>query len=159
MSSKTVSRSNVEMIELVLPNDTNILGNLLGGRLMHWIDIAAALSAARHCNTVAVTAAVDDLNFHHPIKLGDIVRLKAAVNRAFNSSMDVGVRVEVEEISTGEITHTNSAYLTFVSIDNETKKPAKVPEIIPETDVEKRRYEQALRRRQQRLSEKHGIVH
>ena len=159
MSSKTVSRSKVEMIELVLPNDTNILGNLLGGRLMHWIDIAAALSAARHCNTVAVTAAVDDLNFHHPILLGNIVRLKAAVNRAFNTSMDVGVRVEVEEIATGNIIHTNSAYLTFVSIDNETKKPAKVPEIIPETDVEKRRYEQALRRRQQRLSEKHGIIH
>lgn len=159
MSSKTVSRSKVEMIELVLPNDTNILGNLLGGRLMHWIDIAAALSAARHCNTVAVTASVDDLNFHHPIKLGDIVRLKAAVNRAFNTSMDVGVRVEVEEISTGDITHTNSAYLTFVSIDNDTKKPAKVPEIIPETEVEKRRYEQALKRREQRLSEKHGIIH
>ncbi|MBP9191739.1 MAG: acyl-CoA thioesterase [Ignavibacteria bacterium] len=159
MSSKTVSRSKVEMIELVLPNDTNILGNLLGGRLMHWIDIAAALSAARHCNTVAVTAAVDDLNFHHPILLGNIVRLKAAVNRAFNTSMDVGVRVEVEEIATGNIIHTNSAYLTFVSIDNETKRPARVPEIIPESDVEKRRYEQALRRRQQRLSEKHGIIH
>jgi len=159
MISKTVSRSKVEMIELVLPNDTNILGNLLGGRLMHWIDIAAALSAARHCNTVAVTAAVDDLNFHHPILLGNIVRLKAAVNRAFNTSMDVGVRVEVEEIATGNIIHTNSAYLTFVSIDNETKRPARVPEIIPESDVEKRRYEQALRRRQQRLSEKHGIIH
>lgn len=126
---------------------------------MHWIDIAAALSAARHCNTVAVTAAVDDLNFHHPILLGNIVRLKAAVNRAFNTSMDVGVRVEVEEIATGNIIHTNSAYLTFVSIDNETKRPARVPEIIPESDVEKRRYEQALRRRQQRLSEKHGIIH
>lgn len=159
MSSKTVSRSKVEMIELVLPNDTNILGNLLGGRLMHWIDIAAALAAARHCNNVAVTASVDDLNFHHPIKLGDIVRLKASVNRAFNTSMDIGVRVEVEEISTGDITHTNSAYLTFVSIDNDTKKPAKVPEIIPETEVEKRRYEQALKRREQRLSEKHGIIH
>lgn len=126
---------------------------------MHWIDIAAALAAARHCNNVAVTASVDDLNFHHPIKLGDIVRLKAAVNRAFNTSMDIGVRVEVEEISTGDITHTNSAYLTFVSIDNDTKKPAKVPEIIPETEVEKRRYEQALKRREQRLSEKHGIIH
>ena len=126
---------------------------------MHRIDIAAALSAARHCNTVAVTAAVDDLNFHHPILLGNIVRLKAAVNRAFNTSMDVGVRVEVEEIATGNIIHTNSAYLTFVSIDNETKRPARVPEIIPESDVEKRRYEQALRRRQQRLSEKHGIIH
>ena len=159
MKPKTVTASSVEMIELVLPNDTNILGNLLGGRLMHWIDIAAALSAARHCNTVAVTAAMDNLNFHHPIKIGNIVILKASVNRAFNTSMDVGVRVEVEEIETGNIINTNSAYLTFVSIDNETKKPAKVPEIIPETDVEKRRYEQALKRREQQLSEKHGIIH
>ncbi|HMQ69257.1 MAG TPA: acyl-CoA thioesterase [Ignavibacteria bacterium] len=159
MKPKTVSGSSIEMIELVLPNDTNILGNLLGGRLMHWIDIAAALSASRHCNTVAVTAAVDNLNFHHPIKIGNIVILKASVNRAFNTSMDVGVRVEVEEIETGNIIHTNSAYLTFVSIDNKTKKPAKVPEIIPETDVEKRRYEQALKRREQQLSEKHGIIH
>ena len=126
---------------------------------MHWIDIAAALSAARHCNNVAVTAAVDDLNFHHPIHLGDIVRLKAAVNRAFNTSMDVGVRVEVEKIKTGEIIHTNSAYLTFVSIDDVTKKPTNVPEIIPETDVEKKRYDQALKRREQQLSEKHGIIH
>lgn len=155
---KTVKNSQVEMIELVLPNDTNILGNLLGGRLMHWIDIAAALSAARHCNTVAVTAAVDNLNFHKPILLGNIVRLKASVNRAFNTSMEVGVRVEIESIRTGEITHSNSAYLTFVSIDMETKKTMKVPEIIPETENEKRRYEQALMRRKQRLSETHGII-
>ncbi|MBS1516549.1 MAG: acyl-CoA thioesterase [Bacteroidetes bacterium] len=158
MNDKTVKRSQVEMIELVLPNDTNILGNLLGGRLMHWIDIAGALSAARHCNTVAVTAAVDNLVFHHPIKLGDIIRLKASVNRAFNTSMEVGVRVEIEEIATGNITHSNSAYLTFVSIDNKTKKPVRASEIIPETPDEIRRYEQALIRRNQRLTEKHGII-
>jgi len=155
---KTVKSSQVKMIELVLPNDTNILGNLLGGRLMHWIDIAAALSAARHCNSVAVTAAVDNLVFHHPIKLGDIVRLKASVNRAFNTSMEVGVKVEIEEIKTGDITHSNSAYLTFVNINTETNKPAKVNEIIPESPEEKKRYEQALERRNQRLSEKHGII-
>lgn len=158
MKSKTVKDSQVVMIELVLPNDTNVHGNLLGGRLMHWIDISAAVAASRHCNTVAVTAAMDNLNFHHPIKLGNIVRLKASVNRAFNTSMEVGVRVEVEEIETGNITHSNSAYLTFVSIDNQTKKPVKVPEIIPETDVEKRRYEQAMKRRQQRLTEEHGFI-
>jgi len=146
------------MIELVLPNDTNILGNLLGGRLMHWIDIASALAASRHCNSVAVTAAVDNLNFHHPIYLGNIVRLKASVNRAFNTSMEVGVRVEVEDIKSGEISHSNSAYLTFVGIDTETKKPVKVPHIIPETDAEKRRFEQALKRREQRLTEHHGII-
>lgn len=146
------------MIELVLPNDTNVHGNLLGGRLMHWIDISAALAASRHCNKVAVTAAMDNLNFHHPIHLGNIVRLKSSVNRAFNTSMEVGVRVEVEEIETGNIKHTNSAYLTFVSIDAETKKPVKVPEIIPESEEEKRRYEQALKRREQRLSEEHGFI-
>lgn len=155
---KTVNHSIVEMIELVLPNDTNVLGNLLGGRLMHWIDIAAALSAARHSNLVSVTAAVDNLVFHHPVKLGNIVTLKASVNRAFNSSMEVGVRVEVEDIGTGEVKHSNSAYLTFVGLDKETKQPAKVPQIIPETNEQKRRYEQALIRRKQRLSEKHGII-
>lgn len=155
---KTVKKSQVEMIELVLPNDTNILGNLLGGRLMHWIDISAALAASRHCNTVAVTAAVDDLTFHKPIHLGNIVRLKASVNRAFNTSMEVGVRVEVEEIKTGEIVHSNSAFLTFVSIDVETKKPLRVNQVIPESYEEMRRYEDALKRREQRLSEKHGII-
>jgi acyl-CoA hydrolase len=156
---KTVNHSIVEMIELVLPNDTNILGNLLGGRLMHWIDIAAALSAARHSNLVCVTAAVDNLVFHHPVKLGNVVNLKASVNRAFNSSMEVGVRVEVENIRSGEIKHSNSAYLTFVGLDPDTKLPAKVPEIIPETEEQIRRFNQALARREQRLSEKHGIVH
>ena len=158
MNSKTVKNSQVEMIELVLPNDTNILGNLLGGRLMHWIDIAAALSASRHCNNVAVTAAVDNLNFHKPIHLGNIVRLKASVNRAFNTSMEVGVRVEIEDIYSGEVIHSNSAYLTFVSIDSKTKTNIKVPGIIPESKEEIRRFNQALKRREQRLSEKHGII-
>ena len=158
MIPKTVKESQIEMTELVLPNDTNIHGNLLGGRLMHWIDISAALAASRHCNRVAVTAAMDNLNFHHAIHLGNIVRLKASVNRAFNTSMEVGVRVEVEDIRTGHVSHSNSAYLTFVSIDDVTKKPMKVPELIPETDEEKRRFEQALLRRTQRLSEKKGIV-
>ncbi len=155
---KTVKHSVVEMIELVLPNDTNILGNLLGGRLMHWIDIAAALSASRHSNLVSVTAAVDNLVFHLPIKLGNVVILKASVNRVFNTSMEVGVRVEVEDIHTGEVKHSNSAYLTFVSLDTVNKKPVKVAPITPETDEEKRRYEQALIRREQRISEKHGII-
>jgi acyl-CoA hydrolase len=158
MKIKTVKESQVEKIELIQPNDTNILGNLLGGRLMHFIDIAAALASARHCNNVAVTASVDNLQFHHPIHLGDIVLLKASVNRAFNTSMEIGVRVEVEDIKTGQITHSNSAYLTFVSIDSKTGKPVKVPQIIPDTEEEKRRYEQALTRREQRLKEKSGII-
>jgi acyl-CoA hydrolase len=155
---KTVKESQVEMIELVLPNDTNMLGNLLGGRLMHWIDIVAALAASRHCNNIAVTAEVDNLHFHLPAILGDIVRLKASVNRAFRTSMEVGVRVEVEKINTGETFHSNSAYLTFVNVDSETRKPIRVSEIKPETEEEKRRYEQALKRREHRLKEKSGLV-
>ncbi len=155
---KSVKDSQVEMIELVLPNDTNMLGNLLGGRLMHWIDIAAALSASRHSNNIAVTAQVDNLRFHLPIKLGDIVRLKASVNRTFKTSMEVGVKVEVEKIKTGETFHSNSAYLTFVNVDSETKKPISVPSIKPETEEEIRRFEQALKRREYRLKEKSGLV-
>src|SRR5207247_3557497 len=154
---KYVRQSQVSMIELVLPNDTNILNNLLGGRLMHWMDIAGAMAASKHCNHIAVTAAVDVLIFHIPIKLGNIVTLKASVNRAFNTSMEVGIRVETEEIETGEIKHTNSAYFTYVAIDRNTREKMKVPEIIPETDEEKRRFEQALMRRNQRLSKTHGI--
>jgi acyl-CoA hydrolase len=154
---KKVKDSQVQMVELVLPNDTNILGNLLGGRLMHWMDIAAALAASRHCNNVAVTASVDNLNFHMAIKLGNIVRLKASVNRAFRTSMEVGVRVEVESIKSGELYLSNSAYLTFVNLDPVTMKPIPVPEVVPETEEEMRRYEQALKRRDQRLASIHGI--
>jgi acyl-CoA hydrolase len=157
--SKFMKESQVTMIQLVLPNDTNILNNLLGGRLMHWMDIAAALAASKHCNSVAVTAAVDDLSFHEPIKLGNIVTLKASVNRAFNTSMEVGVRVEVEDFETGVRKHSNSAYFTFVCIDNKTGNKLKVPEIIPETDEEKKWFNDALIRREQRLRKKHGIVH
>jgi len=158
MKEKKVKDSQVEMIELVLPNDTNMLGNLLGGRLMHWIDIAAALTASRHCNNIAVTAAVDNLQFHDPIKLGDIVRLKASVNRAFKTSMEIGVRVEVEDIKSGKIFHSNSAYLTFVNVDKPSEKPIPVPPVVPESAEEKRRFEQAMKRREQRLKEKSGLV-
>jgi acyl-CoA hydrolase len=156
--SKSVKESQIEMIELVLPNDTNIMGNLLGGRLMHWIDISAALTASRHCNMVSVTAAVDNLDFHKAILLGQIVRLKSSINRAFKTSMEVGVRVEVENIKTGEISHSNSAYLTFVAIDDKTGKPSGVPRVIPETEEETRRFEQALKRREQRLAKRSGIL-
>lgn len=156
---KPVKVSQVTMIELVLPNDTNMLGNLLGGRLMHWMDIASAMAAAKHCNNVPVTAVVDDLNFHQPVKLGNIVNLKASVNRAFKTSMEVGVKVEIEDFETGEIKHANSAYFTFVSIDRKTGNKMPVPPLIPETDAEKRRYEQALTRREQRIAKQHGIIH
>ncbi|KXK41016.1 MAG: acyl-CoA hydrolase [Chlorobi bacterium OLB5] len=156
---KTMKESQVTMIELVLPNDTNILKNLLGGRLMHWMDIAAAMAASRHCNHVAVTAVVDDLSFHEPIKLGNIVTLKANVNRAFNTSMEVGVKVEVEDFKTGEKKHSNSAYFTFVSVDTDTYKKVKVPQVVPESDEENKWFNDALVRREQRLNKKHGIIH
>jgi acyl-CoA hydrolase len=147
---KPVHESNIEMVELVLPNDTNQLGNLLGGRLMHWIDIAAAMAATRHSNHVCVTAAVDELSFLHPIKLGELVILKASVNRVFSTSMEVGVKVFSENPLTGERRHSNSAYLTFVSID-QSGSPIQAVPVVPETSEEKRRYEQGLVRREQRL--------
>jgi len=148
---KSVSESQVEMVELVLPNDTNQLGNLLGGRLMHWIDIIGAMAATRHSNHVCVTAAVDELRFLNPIKLGELVILKSSVNRVFNTSMEVGVKVFSENSLTGVKKHSNSAYLTFVSIDQDSK-PVKAVPVHPESQEEKRRYEQALFRREQRLS-------
>ena len=155
---KAVKESQIEMIELVLPNDTNMLNNLLGGRLMHWMDIACALAAAKHCNMPPVTAAVDNLQFHQPIRLGNMVTLKASVNRAFTTSMEVGVRVEVEDFETGEVKHSNSAYFTFVAVNRKSGRKMKVPQIIPETNEEKRRYDQALQRRNQRLTKQHGII-
>jgi acyl-CoA hydrolase len=148
--AKKVSDSIVTMTELVLPNHTNQLGNLLGGQLMHWIDICAALSAARHSQRVCVTASVDRIDFHHPIKLGNVVTLTASVNRAFNTSMEVGVKVFGESYIEGKKMHSNTAYLTFVSVD-ENVKPVKTFEIIPESDDEIRRFNEALERRQNRL--------
>lgn len=147
---RSVRESQVEMVEMILPNDTNRLGNLLGGRLMHWIDIAAAIAASRHTNRVCVTASVDELNFLQPIKQGEVVTLQASVNRVFTTSMEVGVRITKENLLTGERKHANSAYLTFVSIDDEGK-PIPAPPIKPMTKEEKRRYADAARRRQLRL--------
>ncbi len=145
-----VRNSQVEMTQLVLPNDTNQLGNLLGGRLMEWMDISAAIAAQRHSNRVCVTAAVDELSFHHPIKLGEVVTLRASVNRVFGTSMEVGVKVIAENQLIGDRKITNTAYLTFVAVD-ENNKPVQIPPIIPETKEEKRRYKQALVRRTNRL--------
>lgn len=147
---KKVSESKMIMTELVLPHHTNQLGKLLGGQLMHWIDICAALSAAKHSHFVCVTASVDRIDFHHPINLGDAVTLYASVNRAFNTSMEVGVKVFAESFREGTRIHTNSAYLTFVSVDQDGK-PVKTNEIIPESEDERRRFEEALKRRENRL--------
>jgi len=150
---KKVSDSQVTMTELVLPNHTNQLGNLLGGQLMHWIDICAALSAAKHNHRICVTASVDRIDFHHPIKLGDAVTLLSSVNRVFATSMEVGVKVFAQSFKEGIKKHTNSAYLTFVSVD-EYSKPVKAIEAKPQTNEEKRRYKEALRRRENRLKKR-----
>ena len=151
---KKISDSKVTMTELVLPNHTNQLGNLLGGQLMHWIDICAALSAAKHNHRICVTASVDRIDFHHPIKLGDAVTLLSSVNRVFSTSMEVGVKVFAQSFKEGIKKHTNSAYLTFVSVD-ESGKPVKAIEAKPESNEEQRRYKEALRRRENRLKKRH----
>lgn len=150
LAGRPVRYSQIEMAELVLPNDTNQLGNLLGGRLMHWIDIAAAMTAARHSNHVCVTAAVDQISFLQPIRIGELVTIKTSVNRVFNTSMEIGVKVFSENSLTGKRHHSNSAFLTFVSIDT-NGKPVKSVQVVPERPEETRRYEQALFRREQRL--------
>lgn len=147
---KKMSDSTITMTELVLPHHTNQLGNLLGGQLMHWIDICAALSAAKHNNRVCVTASVDRIDFHHPIKLGDAVELVASVNRVFNTSMEVGVKVYAQNFREGTKIHSNTAYLTFVAVDN-NGVPVKGLEAVPETDDDKRRFDEALLRRKNRL--------
>ncbi|MFY8033169.1 MAG: acyl-CoA thioesterase [Flexibacteraceae bacterium] len=142
--------SYVTMTEFVLPNDTNTLNNLMGGRMMHWMDIVGAISAQRHCNRVVVTASVDNIQFRNPIKLGNVVTLEAKVTRAFNSSMEVNIIVHAEDIPAGFKQKTNEAFLTFVAVD-QTGKPIDVPEVTPETEHEKFLWEGALRRRELRL--------
>lgn len=150
METKFVKDSQVITTQLVLPNDTNQLGNLLGGTLMHWIDIVAAICAQRHSGRVCVTASVDELNFHYPIRLGEIVTLQASVNRAFTTSMEIGVLVMAAGAQGQPARRANNAYLTFVALD-EPGHPVPVPPIVPETDDEKRRFEEALERRRLRL--------
>ena len=150
--SNTVRTSQVTMHELVLPNDTNNLGNVLGGRVMHLMDICAAMSAYKHARTHVVTASVDEMNFLAPAKKGFILILKSSVNYVANSSMEVGVKIESEDPFSGRIKHTASAYLTFVSL-NESGKPTEVPDITPETDVEIRRYKEGKARTMQRKKE------
>jgi len=138
------------MNELVLPNDTNPLNNLMGGRLLHWMDIAAAISAQKHCNNIVVTASVDNVSFRHAIKLGDVITIEAKVTRAFSTSMEVRLDVWAENIPSGTRVRSNDAFYTFVALNKEGK-PISVPEIEPETETEKKLFEGALRRRQLRL--------
>jgi acyl-CoA hydrolase len=147
MKPKFAKESLTITTEHVLPNDTNHVGGLFGGRLMQWMDTTTAIAAHRHCKRVVVTAAVNNVSFDHQIKAGSIVTLEAKVSRAFNTSMEVFVVVSVEDRVTGEFKKSNEAIFTFVAIDSEGS-PLPVPEVIPETEEEKRRYDGALRRRQ-----------
>ena len=147
---KTPSQSVTTMNELVLPNDTNTLNNLMGGRLLHWMDIVAAIAAQKHSGKIVVTASVDSVSFGKSIKLGDVVTLEAKVTRSFNSSMEIHISVFAENIPSGEKFKSNEAYYTFVAPDR-NGHPVKVPELKPETEEEVKRFEGALRRRQLRL--------
>jgi acyl-CoA hydrolase len=150
-AGRPVSESVSEYSEFALPNDANPLGNLLGGRVMHLVDLAGAIAAVRHARVPVVTASVDYMTFLHPIHIGELVILKSQVNRVFRTSMEVGVKVWVENLRTGEMRHTSSAYLTFVAVAPGGER-IPVPPVIPESEEEKRRYEEAGTRREWRLA-------
>ena len=149
---RTVASTQSEMTEIILPNDTNTLGNLLGGRLMHFIDLTGAMAAYRHSRTHVVTAAMDHIDFIRPVRLGDLLTLKSSVNRAFTSSMEVGVKVWAENTRTGGVVHVASAYLVFVAVDEQGRLQT-IPALLPETPDEIRRHADALRRREHRERE------
>jgi acyl-CoA hydrolase len=153
LTPRLVSESASDYLEVALPNDANPLGNLLGGRVMHLVDLAGALAAARHSRCPVVTASVDSMTFLHPVHIGQLIILKSAVNRVFRTSMEVGVKVWVEDLRTGVRRHTSSAYLTFVALGPNNERVPVAP-VVPETEAEKRRYEAALVRREYRLSQK-----
>ncbi len=150
MQGKTSAQSFTIMNELVLPNDTNTFGNLMGGRLMYWMDIVAGIAAAKHCNAPCMTVSVDNLSFKNPIRLGNVVHIEAAVSRAFNSSMEIFLKVWGEDNTQQYRYESNEAYFTFVALDP-NGKPRKVAPLIPETPEQVKLYEGALRRRQLRL--------
>lgn len=151
LAGKTVTESKVEMVEVVLPNDANPLGNILGGKVMHLIDIAGAIVAHRHTRSVVVTVSVDNLDFLHPIKVGQLIILRAQITRAFSTSVEVAVKVYLEDSITGERRQTSSAFVTYVALDAEGH-PAEVPPVIPLTIEEKHEYREALIRRRHRLA-------
>lgn len=148
---KQVSESHVAMTEMIMPNDTNPLGNLMGGILMRWMDIAAGICASKHCEAYTVTASVDHVSFQHPIELGDVIILNAYVTRAFNTSVEVYVEVHSRDIRGGIAKKSNHAYFTFVALDEDKKTPMQVPACIPVSSEELKRYEGASRRRELRL--------
>ena len=150
MTGKAPKESHTIMNELVLPNDTNTMNNLMGGRLLHWMDIAAAISAQKHCNRIVVTASVDSVSFKHSIRLGDVVTIEAKVSRAFTTSVEVRLDVWAQNIPSGTRVKSNEAYYTFVALD-ENGNTIPVPELVPDTIEDMILFDGALRRRQLRL--------
>ena len=150
LKGRTPSESEIEMTELVLPNDTNLLCNLLGGRLMHWVDIAGAMAASRHSNKVVATVALDSIDFRHPVRVGELVVLKARLTWAGTTSMEVVVKVFAEDYKNGKITQTNKLYLTYVALDDDGN-PTAIPPLLPVTEEEKKEYKDAEERRNERL--------
>jgi acyl-CoA hydrolase len=151
MEGKAVRESASEYLELALPNDSNSFGNVLGGKVMHLVDLAGAMAGMRHARKPIVTAAIDSFHFLHPVRIGELIMLRASVNRVFHTSMEVGVKVMTETLLTGERLHTCSAYLTFVAIDRDGKA-IPIPPVNPETEDDIRRYRQAGERREYRLA-------
>jgi acyl-CoA hydrolase len=156
MDGKPVRESVSEYAELALPNDANGLGNLLGGKVMHLVDLAAAMAAMRHARMPVVTASVDSMHFLHPVHISELMILRSSVNRVFRSSMEVGVKVETENLMTGARVHTCSAYLTFVALGGD-RQATPIPPVIPETEEEKRRYREAGERREYRLARRNRL--
>jgi acyl-CoA hydrolase len=148
---RSVRETQSDYYEVCLPNDANLLGNMLGGHVMHLVDLCGAIAAIRHARCTVVTASIDQMTFLHPIHIGELVRLKSQVNRVFRTSMEVGVKVWVETLQSGEMKHTSSAYLTFVALDRAGNRVI-LPPIMPETEQEKRRFEEAAERRAYRLA-------
>jgi acyl-CoA hydrolase len=152
LPGRFVRESISEYSEFALPTDANTMGNVLGGKVMHLVDLAAALAGVRHARCAVVTASIDQMSFLHPVHIGQLIVLRSSVNRVFRTSMEIGVRVEVENLLTGHRKHTSSAYLTFVALDRETGRRVPIPPVIPETEEEKRRYAEAEERRAYRLA-------
>jgi len=151
LSPRPVRLSQSMIAELALPSDANNWGYLLGGKVMHLVDVCGAIAAMKHARGPVVTASADSINFLHPVHMNQLITLRSSVNRVFRTSMEVGVRVFTEDTITGEVKHTTSAYLTFVAID-EHGRPVPLPPVVPETDEEKRRYDEAAQRREYRLA-------
>ena len=149
---RPVSESQSERSEIIFPGDANALGNLFGGRLMQFIDLVGAMAASRHARSTTVTASMDHLDFVAPVKVGDLLILKSSVNRAFRTSMEVGVKAMVEDVRAQRLRHVSSAYLTFVAVDT-TGQRIEVPQVLPETEHQRRRFEDAGRRREMRSDE------